>query len=78
MVGCEKTEVIAGVICGLTHMNDLQNCTVLYKIHDMVKRNIAHYQHFDKLPVLIKAILQEEKQYCSQCAKLYDIIRKVS
>ena len=78
MAGCEKTEVIARVICGLTHMNDLQNCVVLNKIRDIVKKHNVHYQYSDNLLILIKAILPEEKQYCSQCANLYDIIQKVA
>ena len=78
MVGCEKTELIAGVICGLTHMNDLQNCIVLNKIRDIVNRNNVHYQYSDNLLMLIKTNLQEEKQYCSQCANLYDIIQKIA
>ena len=44
MVGCEKTEVIAGVIGGLNHMNDLQNCIVLTRIHDTIK-GYLHYQY---------------------------------
>ena len=72
MSGCEKTEAIAGVICALDHMNDLQNdCIALKRIHDAVK-GYLHYQYFEHILRIIKVVLQEEKQHCSQCNNLHE------